>query len=156
MSNRKIAANLVCKQVEEYLDTRYENPRKLHYKSVLQNQDSDSPEATKINEFTAALLCQIGKEVFQVQRDKVLALINTEVADTVENLLSEEEAEEFCKFASSDVGRKVFRNLDLIRESYANGMSYLQVKTIEAWDSPNVEETIQKFIKKVTENEDYE
>jgi len=148
---RETSAALFIRHVIEYLDSRYENQKDI--KGVPDCQSPISGAEKQVAAFTSSLLMQICKGVYSQERESVISMVSEEIHDTVTDLLDEQEAKEFIDFAYSSTGKKIFRNMDLFRDTYACGVNYLQAETIKAWDSPIVAGMIRDYIDKITSND---
>lgn len=111
----------------------------------------DHPHAPKINAFVGNVMQEISKEKYAKHKDIVLALILEEVKGLVFDFLSEEEAKDLHTFGTSPTGRKVFRNLDLLRSAIQKGRNVLIAEIITAWSTPEVAEKINDYIESISE-----
>jgi hypothetical protein len=48
---------------------------------------------------------------------------------------------------------KILRNMDLVRESYVDGLNNLVAATVKAWNRPDITEAIQNYVELVESEE---
>lgn len=147
---------MILKLVETSLEDHYSGDgHKERCKNVLALDAfahlRDRPNAAAINEFVGALMQRLAKECWEAKKTEVYSLIETEMGTLVEELLTEEEAQELLAFGTSQTGQKVFRNLDLMRNVIAKGRNIMTGEIVMSWSDPAVSMEIDRFINNLGE-----
>ena len=111
----------------------------------------DEENTKKLNKFASGLLNEISKNVYDKNKDEVRQTIHKEMVSLLNELFSDEESEQLYVFLSSDVGRKLIRNLDLFKDAYITGTKILVGLTMRAWSSPQVGQAIMEYMEKLSD-----
>jgi len=147
---KKKCKDFIMKIIESSLDDHYVKVQQERCKAVLSSDCFSSlnnhPKAGQVNDFVAQLMQHISHVIYDENKDRILSLINVNISSLVDDLLTEPESVELYTFISTEVGQKVFRNLDLVRDCVLKGRNILAAAIIMAWSSPSVAETIQTYI----------
>lgn len=107
---------------------------------------NDLPFAKEMNDFIGELVSNISKEVFAEKLDEVVEIIVQDMGFVLGNLFSDEELCVIYNFATTDIGNKLLRNLDLMAESYEKGSFILTTEIVSRWSRPEVVERIVKHL----------
>jgi hypothetical protein len=156
MSYRDEVSVILHRQITSFLDSRYEQSYKDHCKKVFEQESHtgmSGKSIKKISEYITKLLIDLSKEVYSENRDEVHIKIFNEVDKLVQDLFTEEESKEFAAFVKTQVGMKILRNMDLVRESYVDGLNNLVAATVKAWNRPDITEAIQNYVELVESEE---
>jgi hypothetical protein len=148
MSYRDEVSVILHRQITSFLDSRYEQSYKDHCKKVFEQESHtgmSGKSIKKISEYITKLLIDL--------RDEVHIKIFNEVDKLVQDLFTEEESKEFAAFVKTQVGMKILRNMDLVRESYVDGLNNLVAATVKAWNRPDITEAIQNYVELVESEE---
>lgn len=156
MKYRQLAAETLFKHLTDYLDERYqEDIARGQWNKLSKSKAFDgfqkSALSKKFNQFVADTMLDIGMKVYAENRDSVHAKIKKEVTFIIENLFDETEAEQIYNFCTTDVGRKLLRNLDIFREAYTEAAMELVLKSYEAYCKPEVSEMIMAYMAQLEE-----
>lgn len=138
------------------MDSRYEAGRP-HLKKVFESETferyGNTAHFEKVNNFVTELMIKISNEVYQTHRGDVHLMLYDGIKQLVNDLFTDEECKQFVDFMQSDAGLKLFRNLDLIRDSMAEANNYLVVKTIKAWNNQDIINIIDSYIESLENTE---
>lgn len=160
MNNRQVLKDLLYKEISYYLDNRYndvskEKCKELMNSSYLVKNSPHSPKKTAIiNEFVVELMVGVAQSIYKELREETISGLVDDWYTILNNLMTDEDAEKLKEFVTSEVGKKILRNLDLYRESFAEFTTKISVSTMMAWTSPEIGEAINDFIESQTEDED--
>lgn len=150
---------MVVKLVEMQLDDHYSGDgHKERCRGVLAADAfahlKNRPHSEKINDFVAVLMQKIARDKWEARKEEVLSIIDTHVGNLIEEVLDDEEANEFYRFGVSPTGQKVFRNLDLMKNAISKGRNIMAAEIIRAWDDPFVAEQIDQYIESLDDDVD--
>lgn len=140
---------MVIKLVEASLDDHYSGVgHKERCKGVLAMDAhlKDHPKSAEINNFVAELMQKLAGDAWKANRHRVISIAISEIDHLIEELLTNDEAEEVLVFGSSPTGQKVFRNLDLLRNGISKARNLMTAEVITSWSKSEVAEQIDDYI----------
>lgn len=148
-SNHDLLVGLVHPYFTDVIDAKYENTAREQSNKLLNEADMSTVLKTeadrRIHAFTLKLMYDISKEVYGVLREQTLDILYQDIKALLVGLFTDTEAGEAYKFFSSSTGRKILRNLDLVRESYQKSLYTLNLETMRALTMPEVMDAIAQF-----------
>lgn len=141
---------------EKHLREHFANPRnpardkciKEIFQSPAFDHINKSKLAHKLNAFVSELMANILTEVLTERGEEIISVITNDFKYVVENLFTEDEAKTICDFASSDIGKKLIRNVDLLKEGYDKGNVILNMEVLSRWSKPEFGAKIIEFLEK--------
>jgi hypothetical protein len=111
---------------------------------------NSQPKAKEINTHFAGLMATTARGVYERMKEGVLSTSAKELDEIVGSLFSDEEVSQVLQFISSPVGRKLARNLDILREVFAKQFTAMNVETFKLWNEPAIAEEMDRYIKEIT------
>lgn len=148
--NQQLLSKIVLEHLTQNIDNDYEDVAHEH---ILQaNSFAVTPDEKKVQAFAQNLLAEISKQVFVKFREHTIEALKNDVNALIAELLTDDESKEVITFLKSPVGKKVIRNLDLIRDCYLNAMASIFEKQVDAWSLPEVAEAIIEYARRETPN----
>jgi hypothetical protein len=110
------------------------------------------PNAQEINLRLADLMGEMAREVYEEEKESVIAKSVGELRNVTGGLFSDAEMEELYAFISSPLGMKMARNFDIIGEAVGSGLKDLGIKILKRWNSSDTAFEIQKILEEIDEN----
>jgi hypothetical protein len=114
---------------------------------------NSKPKAKEINVHFAAIMAKTAREVYERMKGDLLSGSSKELGEVLGELLDDAEVEQVLQFVSSPVGRKLARNLDILREVFAKRITAMNVEIFKVWNAPEIEAEMDGFIKEITGEE---
>lgn len=103
-------------------------------------------ENKEIHQYVLTLMSEASLAVLEKRQDEIVQLVVQDVKEILDGLFIEEELKQLYEFATSVLGKKLLRNLELFGDSYNKGNLPLSVEMIAQWTDPSLWEKVRIFI----------
>lgn len=141
--------------VESSLDDHYTGGLSAEYKDVLSEVDeNENIDSAKVNLYASNLMKDICDRVYREHKEETLEKIKKSIESIIDEIFSIEEMEEIYKFVATQTGKKLFRNIDLIKSCVDEGRKIMSISIITEWSKPDVTKKISDYIKYIEEEEE--
>ena len=147
-------AELFTKHFDTYLRDRFSSSDLLKQINEVRSIVNDTSEVSKqLQNFMATMITSIVDKVVTDKYEEVIQKIHDEVYNLVKDLLTTEEAQQVCEWATSPVMQKMLRNIDLIGEACQEGTKIMSVELGKRMSSEKVNQQVEEFMQKLIEDE---